>query len=77
MKKILLFILLIIPFSAYAECALSINGAGEYEVGSSDDLMKVGVDDCGLDAKYRLTDDIQVNIEGLEDGFEPINHFSG
>lgn len=77
MKKILLFILLIIPFSAYAECALSINGAGEYEVGSSDDLMKVGVDDCGLDAKYRLTDDIQVNVEGLEDGFEPINHFSG
>ena len=52
-------LLLALPFAVHAACDLMLNDAGEYEVGSFEDLTKVGVEDCSLDANYRLTADIE------------------
>ncbi len=75
MKKIF-STLLVLPFAVYAACDLVLNEAGEYEVGTFEDLTKVGIDDCALDAKYRLTADI-VAPENTDEwhGFQPIGGF--
>jgi len=74
--KIFYQALLLLPFAAYAACDLSLNANGEYLVGSFEDLSKVGVDDCALDAKYRLTADISALPSDDEwHGFPPIGGF--
>ena len=76
MKKFLSS-LLVLPFAVHAACDLVLNEAGEYEVGTFEDLTKVGIEDCALDAKYRLTADI-VAPKSEDDwhGFQPIGGFS-
>ncbi|MBP5315605.1 MAG: hypothetical protein J6Y87_07045 [Muribaculaceae bacterium] len=76
MKKIFSS-LLALPFAVNAACDLVLNEAGEYEVGTFEDLTKVGIEDCALDAKYRLTADI-VAPKSEDDwhGFQPIGGFS-
>lgn len=56
MKPYILFLAL--PFVAHAACELNQNKAGEYEVATYADLQLVGVEDCSLDADYRLVKDI-------------------
>ena len=68
--------------SAFAVCPLAQNAAGEYLVGSYDDLKQVGEGDCPLDlsAGYRLTANINAGSsvsENCDDagvcaGFDPI-----
>lgn len=75
--KRLLSSLFFFPFAVHAACDLVLNEAGEYEVGSFEDLTKVGIGDCVLDAKYRLVADI-IAPESEDDwhGFQPIGGFS-
>ena len=69
-------LLLALPFAVHAACDLMLNDAGEYEVGSFEDLTKVGVEDCSLDANYRLIADIEVPPSNDEwHGFPPIGGF--
>lgn len=76
MKK-LFPVFLALPIVANAACGLSKNAADEYEVGTFEDLQKVGVEDCELDANYRLTADIKVPKSTDEwHGFPPIGGFS-
>ena len=71
-------LLLVLPFAVHAACDLVLNEASEYEVKSFEDLTKVGVEGCALDAKYRLTADIVAPESDDEwHGFAPINDFSG
>ncbi|MBO7062611.1 MAG: hypothetical protein J6W54_16220 [Fibrobacter sp.] len=71
-------LLIALPFAVHAACDLVLNEAGELLVGTFEDLAKVGVEDCALDAKYRLTADIVAPANEDEwHGFEPISGFSG
>ena len=71
-------LLLVLPFAVHAACDLVLNEASEYEVKSFEDLTKVGIEGCALDAKYRLTADIVAPESDDEwHGFAPINDFSG
>lgn len=70
-------LLCVFPFVAYAACGLTMNASQEYEVGTFEDLQKVGIEDCSLDAKYRMTDDITVPESDDEwHGFPPIGDFA-
>ncbi|MBQ3714483.1 MAG: hypothetical protein II892_02715 [Fibrobacter sp.] len=68
------FLFLALPFVAHAACELSQNEAGEYEISSYADLQLVGVEDCGLDADYRLVKDIDAS-ESQTNYFTPIGDF--
>ena len=68
------FLFLTLPFVAHAACELTQNETGEYEISSYTDLQLVGVEDCGLDADYRLVKDIDAS-ESKTNYFTPIGDF--
>lgn len=67
-------IIALLPSITAAECGLNKNANGEYEVGSYEDLMLIGIEDCGLDADYRIINDIDA-IDSKTNYFKPIGGF--